>query len=105
MRSRDYVLVILVGRVSLIFLRFFGQITPGTDVAQKPPPGRHPPRPVAAPMITAAFVPLLVVLILRRLGVNHGRATNIGVITAAALLIGVALPGAYLHGLRVGGWQ
>ena len=58
---------------------------------------------VAAPMITAAFVPLLVVVVLRLLGVNQGRATNLGVITAAVLLVGVALPGAYLHGLR--GWR
>ncbi len=58
---------------------------------------------VGAPMISAAFLPLLVVLVLEGLGVNHERATNIGVITAAGLLVVAALPGAYLHGLR--GWS
>ena len=57
---------------------------------------------VAAPMISAAFIPLVVVLVLEVLGVDYDRATNIGVITAAALLVVVALPGAYLHGVR--GW-
>src|SRR5215213_11031945 len=56
---------------------------------------------IGAPMISAAFVPLVVVL-LEVLGADHRRATNIGVITAALLLVGVALPGAYLHGVR--GW-
>ena len=57
---------------------------------------------IGAPMISAAFLPLIVVLILEVLGADHNRATNIGVITAAALLVLVALPGAYLHGVR--GW-
>ena len=57
---------------------------------------------VGAPMISAAFVPLLVVLVLEILGADHVRATNIGVMTAAGLLLVVALPGAYLHGVR--GW-
>jgi hypothetical protein len=57
---------------------------------------------IGAPMISAAFVPLVVVLVLEFLGADHRRATNIGVITAALLLVGVALPGAYLHGVR--GW-
>jgi len=58
---------------------------------------------VGAPMISAAFVPLIVVLVLELLGVDHERATNIGVITAGVLLVLVALPGAYLHGVR--GWR
>jgi len=57
---------------------------------------------IGAPMISAAFVPLVVVLVLEILGVDHRRATNFGVITAAALLVVVALPGAFLHGVR--GW-
>jgi hypothetical protein len=57
---------------------------------------------IGAPMITAAFLPLIVALVLEALGVNHEQATNIGVFTAAALLVVVALPGAYLHGIR--GW-
>lgn len=43
--------------------------------------------------------PLAVVEVL---GVDYDRATNIGVITAGALMVVVALPGAYLHGVR--GW-
>ncbi|WP_156821298.1 hypothetical protein [Microlunatus phosphovorus] len=58
---------------------------------------------VAAPMISAAFLPLIVALVLEALGVQHDQATNIGVFTAAGLLVVVALPGAYLHGLR--GWR
>jgi hypothetical protein len=58
---------------------------------------------VAGPMITAVFVPLLVVLTLEFFGTDHERATNIGVITAAGLLVAVALPGAYVHGMR--GWR
>lgn len=57
---------------------------------------------VGAPMISAAFLPLIVALVLEWLGINHERATNIGVFTAAGLLVVVALPGAYLHGVR--GW-
>ena len=57
---------------------------------------------VGAPMISAAFLPLVVVLVLEVLGADHFRATDIGVITAAGLLVVVALPGAYLHGVR--GW-
>jgi hypothetical protein len=57
---------------------------------------------VGAPMISAAFLPLIVALVLEALGVDHQRATNIGVFTAAGLLVVVALPGAYLHGVR--GW-
>lgn len=57
---------------------------------------------VAAPMISAAFLPLIVALVLEWLGMNHQSATNIGVFTAAGLLVAVALPGAYLHGVR--GW-
>lgn len=57
---------------------------------------------IGAPMITAAFLPLVVALVLEGLGVNHQSATNIGVFTAAGLLVVVALPGAYLHGVR--GW-
>lgn len=57
---------------------------------------------VGAPMITAAFLPLIVSLVLEALGVDHEQATNIGVFTAAGLLVVVALPGAYLHGVR--GW-
>jgi hypothetical protein len=53
-------------------------------------------------MISAAFVPLVVVLLLELVGVDHELGTDLGVITAAALLIVVALPGAYLHGVR--GW-
>ena len=53
-------------------------------------------------MITAAFLPLIVSLVLEALGVHHERATNIGVITAAGLLVVVGLPGADLHGVR--GW-
>ena len=57
---------------------------------------------VAAPMVSAAFLPLLVVLVLEILGADHQRAISVGVITAAGLLVVVALPGAYLHGVR--GW-
>ena len=57
---------------------------------------------VAAPMISAAFIPLVVVLVLEVIGVDYERATNIGVVVAAGLLVLVALPGAYLHGVR--GW-
>ena len=57
---------------------------------------------VGAPMISAAFLPLIVALVLEALGADHERATNIGVFTAAGLLVVVALPGAYLHGVR--GW-
>lgn len=62
--------------------------------------GRH--ARVGAPMISAAFLPLIVSLVLEALGVDHEQATNIGVFTAAGLLVVVALPGAYLHGVR--GW-
>lgn len=58
---------------------------------------------VGAPMISAAFLPLVAVLILEALGMEHKRATNIGVVTAAGLLAVVALPSAYLHGVR--GWR
>ena len=58
---------------------------------------------VGAPMISAAFLPLIVALVLEAFGVQHDQATNIGVFTAAGLLVVVALPGAYLHGLR--GWR
>ena len=54
-------------------------------------------------MISAAFVPLVVVLLLELVGVDNELGTDLGVITAAALLIVVALPGAYLHGVR--GWR
>ena len=57
---------------------------------------------VSAAMISSAFLPLVVALVLEFVGVDHERATNIGVITAAGLLVAVALPGAYLHGVR--GW-
>ena len=57
---------------------------------------------VAAPMVSAAFLPLVVVLVLEILGADHQRATSVGVITAAGLLVVVGLPGAYLHGVR--GW-
>lgn len=57
---------------------------------------------VGGPMITAAFVPLAVVVALELFGMDHERATTIGVITAGGLLVVVALPGAYLHGVR--GW-
>jgi hypothetical protein len=50
-------------------------------------------------MISAAFPPI-VALVLEALGVQHQQATNIGVFTAAGLLAVVALPGAYLHGVR-----
>ena len=63
--------------------------------------GAHHAR-VGAPMITAAFLPLIVALVLEAFGVHHEQATNIGVLTAAGLLVVVALPGAYLHGVR--GW-
>jgi hypothetical protein len=53
-------------------------------------------------MISSAFLPLIVSLVLEQVGVDHERATNVGVITAAGLLAAVALPGAYLHGVR--GW-
>ena len=56
-------------------------------------------------MVSAAFIPLVVVLVLELLGVDHDRATNIGVITAAGLLVVVALPRAYLHGVRGWGWH
>jgi hypothetical protein len=52
---------------------------------------------VAAPMVSAAFLPLVVVLVLEILGADHQRATSVGVITAAGLLVVVGLPGAYLH--------
>jgi len=44
----------------------------------------------------------MLLLLLEVLGADHRRATNIGVITAALLLVRVALPGGYLHGVR--GW-
>ena len=56
-------------------------------------------------MVSAAFISLVVVLVLELLGVDHDRATNIGVITAAGLLVVVALPGAYLHAVRGWGWH
>ncbi len=58
---------------------------------------------VSAAMITSAFLPLIVALTLRFVGVSHERATNIGVLTAAGLLVVVGVPGAYLHGVR--GWR
>ena len=57
---------------------------------------------VAAPMVGAAFLPLVVVLVLEILGADQQWATSVGVITAAGLLVVVGLPGAYLHGVR--GW-
>jgi hypothetical protein len=53
-------------------------------------------------MVSAAFLPLVVVLVLEILGADRQRATSVGVMTAAALLVVVGLPGAYLHGVR--GW-
>lgn len=63
---------------------------------------RHHAR-VGAPMVSAAFMPLVVALLLKALGVHHELATNLGVLAAAALLVAVALPGAYLRGVR--GWR
>lgn len=60
---------------------------------------RHHAR-VGAPMVSAAFLPLVVALVLKALGVHHELATNLGVLAAAGLLAAVALPGAYLHGVR-----
>lgn len=57
---------------------------------------------VGAPMVSAAFLPLIVTVTLVTVGVDHETATNIGVLTAAGVLVAVALPGAYLHGVR--GW-
>jgi hypothetical protein len=57
---------------------------------------------LAAPMVSTAFLPLVVVLVLEILGADHQRATSAGVITAAGLLVVVGLPGAYLHGVH--GW-
>src|SRR6476620_3462588 len=51
---------------------------------------------VSAAMISSAFLPLIVALVLEFVGVDHERATNLGVLTAAGLLVAVALPGAYL---------
>jgi hypothetical protein len=53
-------------------------------------------------MVSAAFLPLVVVLVLEILGADHQSATSVGVITAAGLLVVVGLPGAYLRGVR--GW-
>jgi hypothetical protein len=53
-------------------------------------------------MVSAAFLPLVVVLMLEILGADHQWATGVGVITAAGLLVVVGLPEAYLHGVR--GW-
>ena len=39
---------------------------------------------VSAAMISSAFLPLVVALVLEFIGVDHDRATNIGVLTAAA---------------------
>ena len=57
---------------------------------------------VSGAMISSAFLPLIVVLVLEVFGIDHQRATNIGVFTAAGLLMAVAIPGAYVHGVR--GW-
>ena len=57
---------------------------------------------VSAPMISAAFVPLLTVLALLALGFDTGTATLIGVITATVLLALVAVGGLRLRGIR--GW-
>jgi hypothetical protein len=55
---------------------------------------------VAAPMVSAAFLPVVVVLVLEILGADHQRAISVGVITAAGLLVVVGFSGAYLHGVR-----
>ena len=57
---------------------------------------------VSAPMISAAFVPLLTVLALLALGFDTGIATLIGMITATVLLAVVAVGGLRLRGIR--GW-
>jgi hypothetical protein len=57
---------------------------------------------VSAPMISAAFVPLLTVLALLALGFDTGTATLIGMITATVLLALVAVGGLRLRGIR--GW-
>jgi hypothetical protein len=57
---------------------------------------------VSAPMISAAFVPLLVVLGLLIMGFDTGTATLIGMITATVLLAVVAVGGLRLRGIR--GW-
>ena len=57
---------------------------------------------VSAPMISAAYVPLLTVLALLALGFDTGTATLIGMITATVLLALVAVGGLRLRGIR--GW-
>ena len=57
---------------------------------------------VGAPMISAAFVPLLTVLGLLFLGFETDTATLIGMITATVLLALVAVGGLRLRGIR--GW-
>lgn len=57
---------------------------------------------VGAPMISAAFVPLLTVLGLLILGVETDTATLIGMIAATVLLSLVAVGGLRLRGIR--GW-
>ncbi|GAA3717131.1 hypothetical protein GCM10022204_41270 [Microlunatus aurantiacus] len=59
---------------------------------------------VGAPMISAAFLPLIVALVLEALGVHHQQATNIGVFTAAGLLVVVALPAPICTECVAGDW-
>jgi hypothetical protein len=55
---------------------------------------------VSAPMVSAAFVPLGVVLLLAAFGVATEHAVVGGVITAVLYLTAVAATGAHLRGLR-----
>ncbi|WP_022886810.1 hypothetical protein [Glaciibacter superstes] len=57
---------------------------------------------VSAPMLSAAFLPVVVVVIGTAFGLSTVTATQIGVIVATLVLCGVAVTGARLRGIR--GW-
>ncbi|PJJ55194.1 hypothetical protein [Compostimonas suwonensis] len=58
---------------------------------------------VSAPILSAAFLPLAVVLLLVVLGVDQQTATLFAVATAAFLLTSIATGSIYLRGVR--GWR
>lgn len=57
---------------------------------------------VSAPMLSAAFLPVVVVVVGFAFGLSTVTATQIGVIVATLVLCGVAVTGAGLRGIR--GW-
>jgi hypothetical protein len=55
---------------------------------------------VGAPLASAAFLPIIVVVVLELLGVAQALAILFGVVVAAISLAGVATTGVYLRGVR-----